>query len=106
VQCAPNPLPKNEKQTSIVNLKYQSHFWLISCSVFLGGRNFLHYGNKKKQKKIHCKLPKGIFGGKIKNKKIQHILRGKKKRLEVAYFTQRAPGQNWAGSQKVFYFPV
>jgi len=51
VQCAPNPLPKNKnknkKKKSIVNLKYQSHFWLISCSVFFGGENFRTVATKK-----------------------------------------------------------
>jgi len=65
VQCALNPLPKNKKQTSIVNLKYQSHFWLISCSVFLEGRKFSHYGNQKnKLKKSIANCLKGFLGEK------------------------------------------
>ncbi len=70
---------------------------------FWGGENFRTMATKKKKKSIANCL-KGFLGGKKKKQNSTHF--EGKKRLEVAYFTQRAPGQNWAGSQKVFYFPV
>jgi hypothetical protein len=57
----------------------QQIFGLLVAVCFLGAKIFVLWQKKKKrEKKIHCKLYKGIFGKK-KTHKTQHILRGKKK---------------------------